>query len=119
VQSPSKKHPPTSFSFFIAFSGASQQVEFKNPKNLLEKVHVENVLQKSEKQSMSFSPYFFNCVFGCFFAWGVQKHQKDLSKRITKKPQKKNTTSPWNYAHPRGLPEGLFWGSSPVARSRP
>jgi hypothetical protein len=39
VQNPSKKHPPTSFFFrsvfLIAFSGVSQQVEFKNTEKLL------------------------------------------------------------------------------------
>jgi hypothetical protein len=92
LQNPSKKHPPTSsfFStfFLIAFSGVSQQVEFKNTQNSFwKKIDAENVYKKMRKFPFRFPPYFFfYCVFGRFSAWGVQTHQ-------TKKPKNESNSS--------------------------
>jgi hypothetical protein len=99
LKNPSKKHPPTSFFFspptcffFIAFSGVSQQVEFKNtPKKSRKKVGVENVSQKNEENSIS----FFSVIFYAFLnvsLYGEFKNTKTIFVEKSPKTSKKAPT---------------------------
>jgi hypothetical protein len=93
--------------FFIAFSGVSQRVEFKNTKNYLKKVGPwlknkcpilsmsEMFYKRNEKNPCRFFPYFFYCIFLRFSAWGVQKHQKIFVEKITKTSQKNTHPPTW------------------------
>jgi hypothetical protein len=79
--------------FFSTFLGVSRQGEFKNTtKIFLQKVHVENIFQTNRQKIRCpfFLDFFFNRVFGCFSAMGVQKHyQKKLQKIVSKSFYKK------------------------------
>jgi hypothetical protein len=69
--------------------GVSRQGEFKNTiKIFLQKVHVESFFQNNRQifQCQFFLDFFFNRVFGCFSAMGVQKHyQKLFAKKSCRK----------------------------------
>jgi hypothetical protein len=63
---------------FIAFSGVSQQWEFKNnTKNVLQQNRVKKFLQKKR-----FSRFVFYHVFGRFSVRRVQKHHKNILEKV-------------------------------------
>jgi hypothetical protein len=68
---------------------------------------VETVSQKNENNSVSFFVRIvFYCVFGCFFAWGVQEHEKYIRRKHNAKT-KISTKAPTNL---RLRPTWVFGG---------
>jgi hypothetical protein len=76
--------------------GVSRQGEFQNTIKIFgQKVRVEKKIQNFDKNfDVSFSStFFFNRVFGCFSATGVQKHyQKSFAKKSCRKVFTNNST---------------------------
>jgi hypothetical protein len=57
--------------FFTTFSGVFQRADSKTLKNLFEKIHVENILQKKREKFRAFSVFIYY-AFLRFSSWGVQ-----------------------------------------------
>jgi hypothetical protein len=73
----------------FAFPGVSQQVEFHNtPKTIEKKVYVGNVLQKNEKNSISFFCVIVLLRFWTLLRMGSSKTQN--CRKITKNLNNKN-----------------------------
>jgi hypothetical protein len=110
AQSPSKKHPPTSFFFFlflicfsvffIAFSGASQQVEFENIKKtgFFNKSLSNISTKKIEKNPCRLFRNFVIVFLDVFLQGEVKNTKKQFVEKKHQKPQKKTLV------HLRGRP---------------
>jgi hypothetical protein len=83
-------YPPPALCLFVAFPGASQEVEFKNTKNkLFAKKSMSKVFYKNNKKHpMSFSfPPLFLLRFWTFLYMGSSEHQKQFVETIPENPK--------------------------------